>query len=85
VFPVPVSLVVIRKSDGAVVVNDMLSICTPKSYTLEVGDYTVQGTYSETGEVSPLYSVTITQGQSTPIDLTFQTPTGTLTVHAKLV
>jgi len=80
----PVSLVVIRKLDNAVVVNEVISICIPKSYTLDVGDYTVQGTYQETGEVSPLYSVTIVQGQSTPVELTFQTPTGTLTVHAKL-
>jgi hypothetical protein len=81
---VPVSLVVTRTLDNVVVVNDELDICTPKSYTLDVGNYTVQGTYSETGDVSPLYSVTIIQEQPTLVELTFQTPTGTLTVHAKL-
>ena len=66
----PVSIQIFTLPDLTPVTTDSLDICTPKTYTLNVGSYRVIGTFSETGETQQA-DFTITAGVTTPVTLNF--------------
>ena len=77
--PEEVTLEVLTLPDLTPVFTDSIAICTTYPYQLDPGDYRVRGTYLATGEVLEA-DVTISEGVTTPVDLTFAPPPVTYTL-----
>lgn len=76
-----ISLEILSLPDLTQVLTDMLEICSPKDYSLDIGDYRVIGIHSVTGEQLP-YDVSITEGDMTPLNIVFTPPKHNLTISA---
>jgi hypothetical protein len=79
---VDVELEIIDLSTGSSLGKFPLTLCTPQTYELDIGNYHFKATYLATGEIQEA-DRSIVEGENPPLDFTFTppAPSHTLTVN----